>query len=203
MRRTEENDEQTELAVGQSDLTPVGPRKPARVQVELPAVESIRAHSVGSTLLHFRPPSQHGADACEQLARAEGLRHVVVGAQLQTHHAIRLLAPAGQHDDRNRRFVAQPARKRHSVLVPELQIEHDEVHDVVVQSSLHRRAIGDGRDAKPARTEIVRNRLLDDRIVIDDDNVGQRWSALNLRAHECAVLVTPSVTTFTERSSHL
>ena len=46
--------------------------------------------------------AQHRLDAGHQLARAEGLGNVVVGAQLEPDHAVGLLVARGQHDDRHR-----------------------------------------------------------------------------------------------------
>ena len=41
-----------------------------------------------------------GLDPGQQLPHGEGLGDVVVGAQLQAKHLIRLLLPGGEHDDR-------------------------------------------------------------------------------------------------------
>src|SRR5262249_37013240 len=44
---------------------------------------------------------QHRADTGQKLTEAEGLGHVVVGAQLEPAHAIDLLAARGEHDHGN------------------------------------------------------------------------------------------------------
>src|SRR6266550_1849762 len=41
MRRTKENDEQTELAVRELDVTAVGRLEPTGVEIELPSIETI------------------------------------------------------------------------------------------------------------------------------------------------------------------
>ena len=46
-------------------------------------------------------PAQHGADPRQQLARAEGLGDIIVGAGFQATDAVGLFAARGQHDDRH------------------------------------------------------------------------------------------------------
>ena len=51
-------------------------------------------------------PAQHRPHAGDQLLGAEGLDHVVVGAQLEPDQLVALLAAGGEHDDR-----AHPTRR--------------------------------------------------------------------------------------------
>src|SRR5688500_8819389 len=84
LRRAEQHDEQAEFAVRERHLAAVAGREAPGVQVELPAVEAIGADALGPALaLLGAAAAQHGADAREELARAEGLGEVVVGAELQ------------------------------------------------------------------------------------------------------------------------
>ena len=53
--------------------------------------------------------AQHRPDPQHQLAGAERLAHVVVGAQLQAADPVVLLAERGQHDDRGRRLPGRAA----------------------------------------------------------------------------------------------
>ena len=53
----------------------------------------------------LRPP-QHGLDARDQLARAEGLGHVVVGAELEAEHPVDLLVARRERD--HRRLAERP-----------------------------------------------------------------------------------------------
>ena len=46
-------------------------------------------------------PAQHRPHPGDQLARGERLGHIIVGAGLEAAHPVRLLAAAGQHDDRH------------------------------------------------------------------------------------------------------
>ena len=78
-----------------------------------------------------RCPAQHGADAQHQLAGAERLAHVVVGAQLEAADPVVLLAERGEHHDRGR---GRPSAQRAAHVEPtgagEHQVEHDGVRAV-------------------------------------------------------------------------
>ena len=57
--------------------------------------------------------AQHRAQPGQQLARAEGLGHVVVGAELEADHAVGLVALGGEHEDGDAALVADaPAAPR-------------------------------------------------------------------------------------------
>ena len=70
---------------------------------------------------------QHALDAREQFARVEGLRDVVVGADLEPDDAVDDAAGAGHHDDADVVALAQEAREAQPVLARQLQVEQ---HDV-------------------------------------------------------------------------
>jgi hypothetical protein len=55
-------------------------------------------------------PAQHGAQPGQQFARRECLRQIIVGAHLQAHDAIRLLAATGQYQHWSLRMNAQTAQ---------------------------------------------------------------------------------------------
>jgi hypothetical protein len=99
-------------------------------------------------------------------ARAEGLGEIVVGAQLEAHHAVGLVDAAGEHDDRDGGLVAQRARERHAVLGLELQIEHDQVDHLLGKDGLHRAAVGHRGDAKLVLAEVVHDQLADGGVVV-------------------------------------
>ncbi len=58
-----------------------------------------RAHGCPRLRLLFGPPQQ-GADAGLELAQAEGLGDVIVGAELEAEHLVQLAVPRGEHQDR-------------------------------------------------------------------------------------------------------
>src|SRR5262249_31770069 len=77
--------------------------------------------------------AEHGADARDELARAERLRHVVVGADLEAEHAIDLGGLCGEHDHGQRaagRGAETPADLE-AVHSREHQVEDDEGGPVV------------------------------------------------------------------------
>ncbi len=87
----------------------------------------LRAFDVGAVVGGVAGASQHRADARQQLARVEGFRHVIVGAELQADDPVGLLAHRGQHHDRHLGLAAQPAGEVEATLARQHQVEHDEM----------------------------------------------------------------------------
>ena len=85
--------------------------------------------------------------AREQLARVEGLRHVVVGADLEADDAVDDLARAGDHDDADVVALAQVAGEREPVLARQAQVEQHDVGRRALELGAHRR-----RRPRPARS---------------------------------------------------
>src|SRR5882672_8961136 len=109
--RDEETDRVVGLELGADDyvLKPFSPREvAARVRAVLRRASKaaqaedkpIRAGADRLVLRlgRLRRPAQHRPHPSGNLARREGLEHVVVRAQLQADHAVRLLVPAGEDD---------------------------------------------------------------------------------------------------------
>src|SRR5229473_7873151 len=66
MRRAEEHNEEAELAVAEPHRVPIAARQAARVEVQLPTVETVGANALRPALVYFGPAAtQHGADPCE------------------------------------------------------------------------------------------------------------------------------------------
>ena len=86
LRRRAERLQQAEFAVAQLDALAAGSGQPARAQIQFPSGESIRAPffiARGQHLARGLVTAEDRAHACEQLARAERLGEVVVGAELE------------------------------------------------------------------------------------------------------------------------
>ncbi len=111
------------------------------------------------------PPD--GADTRHQLAEAKRLHHVVVGAELEQQHAIKLFAARRQHDDRNVRTVAQHAADVGAVDVGKSEIEQHEIH--VVYRMNRRLSGGRDRDGESLAVESFAQRLDDVVVVLDDE----------------------------------
>ena len=102
--------------------------------------------------------AQHRLDPQNHLARAERLRDVVVGAELETDDAVELLALGGEHDERQaggRGIALEQPRELEAVEAGEHQIEHDEVGQAGAGSPRARCRRGVRRStAKPARSRL-------------------------------------------------
>ena len=78
--------------------------------------------------------AQHRVDACDELARIERLRQVVVGAHLEPDDAVDFLALRGEHDDRHRfARAAEASAYREAVLAGQHQVEHDQMRRIALQ----------------------------------------------------------------------
>ena len=111
-----EDVEQVELHRGQRDLVALGVAQHPRLGVEGAAADLDRGlrrsrRPRGGRIGRLQP-AQHGADAGEELARLEGLDHVVVGAVGQPGQPVAERAGGGQQDHARRacrRRAAAPA----------------------------------------------------------------------------------------------
>src|SRR5258706_29891 len=107
LRRGAKRLQQVELAMGKLDPAALRRGQPAAAEVELPAGKAVSAPLVAARRKHRARrliATQHCADAGEELARAEWLGDIVVGAELEAHHAVGLVLLAGDDDDRDRRM---------------------------------------------------------------------------------------------------
>src|SRR3954453_1610337 len=123
-----EQREQVELLGGRLDGR-AGPRHRAGRGIEADVADLDRRVLVGGRGRRGRRggAAQHGADAGGDLAGAERLDDVVVGAELEADHAVGLLAPGGQHDDRHLRVAPDLAGDVVARAVGEHEVEQDEV----------------------------------------------------------------------------
>ena len=115
-----------------------------------------------------RRAAGHGADPRDELAQAEGLDDVVVGAQLEPDDAVDLLALRGDHDDRHVGAGAQLPADRETVDVRQPNVEQDEVGRRRVERRLPG---GDTGHLEAFRHEPLDERLRDRVFVLDDEQV--------------------------------
>ena len=151
-----------------------------RRQVDLHVTET--KHGVGRSLV-ARRTTQRDADARQELADAEGLGQVVVGARVERLDLFLLVAACGQDDDRPRIPLAQPCRHFHAVDVGQAQIEDDQI-------GLSRRCFDESvasrfglEDPEWLRGQACAQEPPDLRIILDDDQRGRRfahWSTSKL-----------------------
>ncbi len=110
--------EQVELRGGEAELsraTPGGVR--GRLELEIGESEPVGRSRAAKQRPHAR----------EQLLVGERFHQVVVGAAVQTAHAMLGAAESGQHEDRKLRGLAHPAADRHAVRARKHQVEHHQV----------------------------------------------------------------------------
>ena len=95
---------------------------PYQINAEVPGAE------YWLLALLLQPMPLRGSDPCQQFLDAEGLRHIVVGPEIQRLHLCGLVAATGQDDDRHcRANVADPPDYLKSIDVRQTKIEH---HDI-------------------------------------------------------------------------
>ena len=114
-------------------------------------------------------PAQHRFDARIELARAERLGQVIVGAGFETRELVLLVGARGEHDQRHGpgAFVGtQPPRKFDAAHARQHPVEHHQVG----QRGLHHleRLLGAFRTQRlmPGKLQVVCNQLLDRRFVL-------------------------------------
>jgi len=114
---------------------------------------------------------QDALDAREQLARAERLRQVVVGAHLQADDAVDFLGARGEHDDRQARAGAQVAAQREAAVAGQHEVEHHDVGRAAFEHAPHLAPVGRERDAKTVALQVLAEQLADLGVVVDDQDV--------------------------------
>ena len=110
--------------------------------------------------------------ARHQLARFEWLGDIVVGARLQTDHAIDRIAGCGEHDYANAGGPAtQPARKGKTVFrFAEMNVEESEVRHCALSQLLHFGPRGQGSGPQSVLRQAFCDDLSLERVVLDQDD---------------------------------
>jgi hypothetical protein len=106
-----------------------GQRQRHAVQQDAPALtihlEPTRC-AVAQGRRHRAAPQQC-LDARDQFARAEGLAHIVVGAQFQAQHAVDLFVAGAEHQDRRPMLRADLAAQVQPAAVGQAHVQHQQV----------------------------------------------------------------------------
>ena len=124
-------------------------------------------------LLFAGVPAQDRLDPQDDLARAERLGDVVVGAELEADDAVELLALRGQHDERQaggRGVALEQARELEAVEARQHQIEDDEVGETAANRLESAVAPAFDRHSEAGALEVELQHFGDVRLVFDDQN---------------------------------
>ena len=114
--------------------------------------------------------AQQRAGAGDQLARAERLDQVVVGAQLQADDAIFDLALSGKHDDGHIGVVADGAADALAGDAREHEVEDDQVEVMLAELLQGLLAVADGGYPVVLALEVGRYRIADGLLVLNQQN---------------------------------
>ncbi len=139
-----------------------------QAHIQLPSGKTIGAQGAVS----HRPgnldvaSAQHRPDARKELARREGLRHVVVGAELEAHHAVRHFVVPGHHDDRHARRFAHRARQPLAVLASHPGLEQKQIHRFTLNDVEHLRGSIHRRHVKVVVAEVVAQLAARNQVVV-------------------------------------
>ena len=113
--------------------------------------------------------AQHGLHAGNQLAHAERLGYVVVGAHLQADHAVHLLHARREDDDRYVAGAADGAAKLEAAQPRKHDVEDDQVRAFPLGKPQALDAVGGGQYPEPLAFEGVAHRFRDRTLVFYDE----------------------------------
>src|SRR5689334_4606375 len=180
--------EQVELHAGELDLVAAHRDGPARMlEDEVADLDQVL------TVLGLRA-AQNGAHAGNELAGREGLRHAVVGAELEPGDAVDLLVPGGDDHDRQSGGAADSPTDVEAVGVGQLQVEDGEPDLVLLEREQPFDAPGRPDDTEPVLLEIGANERRDVLLVLDEqDRPAPRGSAAGHAPARLSTLTTVAV----------
>ena len=128
-------------------------------------------HQPGGDFRTRTRPSQKSLHACHQLAHAEGLAQVIVGARLEADEAVHFLDPRRHHDDRQVAEAAHFLADLHAIAAGQHQVEHDQVGMIGLHPRHGVEAVRDALRFEARRLEVVGHQLGELRLVFDDQDL--------------------------------
>ena len=115
---------------------------------------------------------RHRADPGGELARGEGLGHVVVGAELEPDDTVGLLAAGGEHDHRAAASASESNDRARAVRARKHHVEDDEIRAVALEQLTGTVAVCGFECLVALPIEVADDDLADRRLVVDDENGG-------------------------------
>src|SRR5258708_5477812 len=115
--------------------------------------------------------AHHGLHACGELLGAEGLGHVVVGADLQAAQDVLFLVARGEHDDRGLGLVANAAADFEAVNLGQVAVEEDDVGAFAFPALQRLLAINGGEYVVSLAAQRVGHQIQKIDVVVNDQNL--------------------------------
>jgi hypothetical protein len=139
--------------------------------VNVPGLDSAQLRLTGPLLAGKRRPNapKHRTDSRNQLARAERLGHIIVGAGLEPADAVAFLAARGQHDDRDmrcRRLAPKPPANLDAAHPFDHPVEDDEVGHALVGEDQSLVAVGGADDVIAFAIEVPHQEVREGAVVL-------------------------------------
>ena len=156
--------EEVELLAPQLDRAPVEQHAPGRDVDDEPVDADDLRRRRGPRAAEDRAHARH------DLAHAEGLDDVVVGAELEPDDPVGLRPAGGDHDDRDVRAAPQLSADVAAVAVGQAQVEQHEVGPLLGGGAQRVGRRGGQDRAEPLALERVPERLRDRRLVLDEED---------------------------------
>ena len=120
-----------------------------------------------------RAATQQRAGTRQQLADAERLRQVIVGAGVERRDLVVFLGTCRQHQNRDRRPAAQIADHVDAFAIGQAEIEHDQVWPPFAGAQQSGGPVGGLIDGAAFVLQRAANEATDRRLVLDDENTRQ------------------------------
>ena len=156
--------EQLELLGRERDDAAADPYlAPAEVDRRVAGLDDLRAADLVGA-------AQHRLHPRHQLGRRERLGHVVVGAELESEHAVDLAVARGEEDHRDRGGLAEPAAHLETVDVGQADVEHDQAGPVLADGAEPAFAGSGLDDAVALACEVELDQVGDVGLVVDDEH---------------------------------
>ncbi len=141
---------------------------------------------------------QDRAQPRQELTRPEGFGYIVVGAELEADHAVRLVPSRREHDDRDRAAAADAPEHFQAVHPWHHHVEEHHIERARGQRREPTPSIGSVRQREALRLEVTREQLVQSLVVIDEEHASGHGPSLDsLLARRFAVSTTMSTVSTT------
>src|SRR5581483_7272938 len=158
-----------------------GNRAPVDAHGSGPVVDlepAISERHRGDVRLHLAGSTKHGRNACKQLARGKGLRHIIVGTGLKSRYDVLLIVNAREDDDGRPAELPQAGQDRPSVHAWHAQVEDEQIGPVGAHEVERASTRAGGHDAVATALQVPLEEPKNSWVVVDDANQCARRSLI-------------------------